>query len=201
MSEVDAPPPEDVAVADVHVTPRRRAPWIVLAVALVLTVVVVALAMAAGGPKDSARTTLLGQPAPAVETVDVDGAPFDLGTRRGSWVVLNFFQTQCVPCVQEHPELVKFDAAERATGGGAELVTIINYDSVERVKKFFADNGGGTWPVLRDDDGRIYVSFGVAKVPETWIIDPSGVVRARIITTVTANGLTRLIGELSGSAS
>ncbi|HEX9260753.1 MAG TPA: TlpA disulfide reductase family protein, partial [Acidimicrobiales bacterium] len=192
---------DTIVVRDSAPAPRRRAPWIALGVAVVLAGVFAALAMASGGSRETARTPLLGQPAPAVQTVDVDGEAFDLGTRRGSWVVLNFFQTQCVPCVQEHPELVKFDAAQRARAGGAELVTVINYDSVERVKAFFSDNGGGTWPVLRDDDGRIYVSFGVAKVPETWIVDPAGVVRARIITTVTAQGLAALIDELAGGSS
>ena len=45
---------------------------------------------------------------------------------------------------------------------------------------FFGANGGG-WPKVKDDDGAISVAFGVAKVPETWVIDPNGFVRLRII--------------------
>jgi hypothetical protein len=38
----------------------------------------------------------------------------------------------------------------------------------------------------------------VAKTPETWIIDPDGVVRARVITTVTAGKLDDLLQRVSG---
>ena len=37
--------------------------------------------------------------------------------------------------------------------------------------------------------GRSPSAFGVAKVPETWIIDPNGIVRGRIISRVRADGL------------
>ena len=42
--------------------------------------------------------------------------------------------------------------------------------------------------------------FGVSLVPETWIVDPSGVVRARIISQVTADGLGALINQLKGAS-
>ena len=63
------------------------------------------------------------------------------------------------------------------------------------MQQFFAENGGD-WPVWSTPTGAIQVAFGVAKVPETWIIDPNGVVRARIITTVTSEGLTSLLDQL-----
>ena len=34
----------------------------------------------------------------------LDDESFDLARRKGSWVVLNFFNSTCVPCVAEHPE-------------------------------------------------------------------------------------------------
>ena len=54
---------------------------------------------------------------------------------------------------------------------------------------------------MYDEDGSIAVAFGVSKVPETWIVDPTGVVRGRIISRVTADFLgTQLqqMRELSG---
>lgn len=183
--------------------PRRRrvAPFVAAAVAVVLALLVVAFARSSGGPNDTARTPLLGQPAPAVQAVTLDGEAFDLGTRRGSWVVVNFFATWCPPCVQEHPELVRFAEAEAARADGAELVTVINNDDPDTVRRFFAERGG-SWPVLTDPDGSVYVSFGVAKVPETWVIDPNGVVRARLVSQVTADGLAGILDELrTGSPS
>ena len=49
---------------------------------------------------------------------------------------------------------------------------------------------------MYDDDGSIAVAFGVSKVPETWIVDPAGVVRARIISRVTADFLAAQLQRL-----
>jgi cytochrome c biogenesis protein CcmG/thiol:disulfide interchange protein DsbE len=168
---------------------------VALVVAVVLAAFVVVAAVVKGGAKDTAATPLLGQPAPVVETTTIEGEPFDLATRRGSWVVLNFFSTWCVPCVQEHPDLVRFAAGQAQQPDGAELYSVVFNDDPGTVQRFFASRGGD-WPVLLDPDGRIQVAFGVAKSPETWIIDPNGVVRARIITTVTSEGLTALLAGL-----
>ena len=61
-------------------------------------------------------------------------------------------------------------------------------DERPAVEEFFAEEGGD-WPVVYDEDGSIAVGFGVAKVPETWIIDPNGIVRGRVISRVTADFL------------
>ncbi|MEJ7719755.1 MAG: TlpA disulfide reductase family protein [Ilumatobacteraceae bacterium] len=73
---------------------------------------------------------------------------------------------------------------------GADFYTVVYDDDRESVEAFF-EQQGGDWPVVYDDDGSIAVAFGVAKVPETWIIDPDGVVRERIISTVSADFLRR----------
>jgi cytochrome c biogenesis protein CcmG/thiol:disulfide interchange protein DsbE len=176
---------------------RRVAPWISLAVAVVLAALVVVLATGGAEEVDDAATPLLGQPAPTVEGPTLDGRTFRLADRRGSWVVLNFFSPSCVPCVQEHPELVAFaDSQTRLPSGRIELVTLLsNYRELDDTRRFFADNGG-SWPVVVEPTGKAFVDFGVARVPETWIIDPTGVVRQRIISTVTADSLLLQVNTL-----
>jgi len=191
----DAGPPDtpDATTA----APRRVAPYIVLVVAVVLGVFFVVLVRAkADNNTDSADTPLLGKPAPAVHTTTLDGKTFDLQRRKGSWVVLNFFNSTCVPCVQEHPELVKYAQEQAALGTDAtELYTVSWTDDLNNVKAFFAKNGG-TWPVLTDSDASVAVAFGVAKVPETWIVNPDGIVVFRTINTVTADSLSRRVAAL-----
>ena len=65
-------------------------------------------------PTETADTPLLGRPAPDAVGELADGTDFDLARRKGSWVVVNFFDPECVPCVEEHPELVAFDEQERS---------------------------------------------------------------------------------------
>jgi cytochrome c biogenesis protein CcmG, thiol:disulfide interchange protein DsbE len=167
---------------------RRVAPFIALAIAVVLAGLFVVLAGSDTSGTDPAESFLIGRPAPRVVSTTLDDEPFDLSRRKGSWVVLNFFDPECIPCVAEHPELVALNEQQAALADGAELYTIINQRSDADVREFFADNGGG-WPVVRDPDGTASVAFGVAKVPETWIIDPNGIVRARYPGEITAEAV------------
>jgi cytochrome c biogenesis protein CcmG, thiol:disulfide interchange protein DsbE len=167
----------------------RVAPFVALAVAAVVAGLFVVLAGSDPSTNETAETPLLDQPAPEAVGVRADGSTFDLARRKGSWVVLNFFTSTCVPCQQEHPDLVRFAEQQAALGDdGAELYTIVYDDDRDAVEGFFATNGG-EWPVVFDDDGSIAVAFGVSQVPETWIVDPSGVVRGRMISRVTADFL------------
>jgi cytochrome c biogenesis protein CcmG, thiol:disulfide interchange protein DsbE len=168
---------------------RRVAPFVALAVAVVLAGLFVVLAGSDSTRDETAATPLLDQPAPEAIGELADGSPFDLARRKGEWVVVNFFQSDCVPCQQEHPDLVRFADQQAALGvDGASLYTVVYDDTRADVDEFFAAEGGD-WPVVFDDDGSIAFGFGVAKVPETWIIDPNGIVRGRIISRVSADGL------------
>jgi len=173
----------------------RSAPLVALVIALVCAGLFFVLAGADNDTSESADTPLMGRPAPQ-SIGEVDGQPFDLARRKGSWVVLNFFDSTCIPCREEHPELVGFDESQRALSGqGAELITVVYGDDEAGVESFFDDNGGD-WPVVYDDDGSISAAFGVNLVPETWVLDPDGIIRWRTISTVTSAGLNEKLNEL-----
>lgn len=179
---------------------RRVAPLVSLAAAAVLAGLFVVLAGSDRGEPSTAESFLLGKPAPRVVTTTLDDRPFDLARRKGSWVVLNFFNSTCVPCKAEHPELVKFAEQQRSLGrDGAELYTVVNDDTDSAVREWFATNGGD-WPILRDDAGTIAIAFGVAQVPETWVIDPTGTVLARYAGVTTADSLAQLLQQFRGGA-
>lgn len=176
-------------------TNRRVARNAATVAGVVLVAFLVVLALAKPGDSESASSPLLGRPAPTVQSTTIDGKSFDLARRKGSWVVLNFFNSTCVPCRQEHKFLVSFAGEQKSSDDPVELYTIVNDDSDGAVKAFF-DTFGGDWEKVRDDDGAISVAFGVAKVPETWIVDPDGFVRLRIIGALTDGFLATRIGEL-----
>lgn len=177
-------------------SPRRIAPFVVLAIALVVAGLFVVLAMGASGSStDTVSSFLLGKPAPPVVSTTLEDEQFDLSRRKGSWVVLNFFDPNCIPCISEHPELIAFHEQQVQLADGAELYTIINRGSDEAVAEFFTERGG-EWPIVRDPDGGISIDFGVVKVPETWIIDPNGIVRVRYPGEVTAEQLGAQLQQL-----
>ncbi len=171
--------------------PGRRpvAPWVALAIAIVMIGLIVVLIGADPNGGSSAESPLIGRPAPeAIGELD-DGTTFDLSRRKGSWVVLNFFTADCVPCIQEHPDLIEFVDQQRALGpNGAEFYSVVVGDTRADVEEFFEERGGD-WPIVYSDRDDFSVAFGVAAVPETWIIDPSGVVQLRLISKVSAEQL------------
>ena len=148
-------------------------------VALVLVLLLWVLLIFKPDDGQVARSPLLGQPAPSIVTATIDDQPFDLQRRKGSWVVFNFFNSTCVPCINEHQLIVDFAKREATNDNGAEIYTVVNDDSDGAVRDYFSKNGGD-WKKLRDENGAIAVAFGVARVPETWVIDPNGLVRLRV---------------------
>ena len=181
-----------------EISRRRIAPIIVLVVAAVLGGLfwVLASSKSENDTSGVVDSHLLGRTAPSVRSTTLDDEPFDLARRKGSWVVLNFFNSTCVPCIAEHPDLVVFAEQQAARGAdGAELYTILQFgDRIDSVRAFF-DERDGDWPVVRDDDGGINVSFGVAQVPETFIIDPDGIVRLRWAGPIDAGTLATLVQQ------
>ena len=160
--------------------PRRRlAVWVAAALAVTLIALVVVLAKSEPATTRAADSPLLGQQVPTVQAKTIDGGDFDLNDQLGKWVVVNFFATWCVPCRIEHPELISWQQRHDVLGD-ATVVGVIFDDSLSAVRRF-RDEEGGDWPMLTDPEGRIAVDFGVAGVPESYLISPEGVVVSKIV--------------------
>lgn len=159
-----------------------------VALALLIGALVAVLATAEPSTSKLADSPLLGKVAPPLH-----GGGYDLIDGAGTWVVVNFFATWCVPCQAEHDDLVAFSNAH-ALAGDASIVSVVFDDTPKNVKAFFKRNGGD-WPVVTDTDGRIATDFGVTGVPESYLIDPSGIVRAKIVGGVVADKLEALLAR------
>jgi len=139
------------------------------------------------------QSPLVGQAAPPVRGVTVDGRLYALPRVPGVFTVVNFFASWCGPCQQEGPELVKF-AFQHQQSGDAQLVGVV-FDDTSGASRSYQATLGATWPTLADPRGVLALSYGVRAPPSTFLIAPDGRVVAYIVAPVTAADLDTLIAR------
>jgi thiol-disulfide isomerase/thioredoxin len=108
--------------------------------------------------------------AQAFDLVDTAGKPHRLASYQGRWVVVNFWATWCVPCIQEIPEISAFQRDHR------DVVVIgIAIDAADAAKvRAFAKKVGHDYPLVLSDDSVEHQLGAPKALPTTRIYDPSG---------------------------
>jgi thiol-disulfide isomerase/thioredoxin len=106
----------------------------------------------------------------AFDLTDTQGKHQRLADFKGRWVVMNFWATWCVPCIQEIPEIAAFHREHAAV---VVIGVAVDAEDAERTKRFAAKVGHDYPLVLADD--RVEKQLGSAKaLPTTRIYDPAG---------------------------
>jgi peroxiredoxin len=119
--------------------------------------------------------------APDFELPDLQGNLVKLSSFRGRTVFLNFWTKTCKPCLEEMPDLGELGKVLQKRKDMV-LVTVSTDESVEDVRDTLKVvlNSDAPFVVLLDPESKVVADkFGTRLFPETWIIDPGGVIRAR----------------------
>lgn len=123
--------------------------------------------------KGVVASPLIGRAAPQFVLPDLldPAVKFDSRSMQGRWYALNVWGTWCVECRAEHDTLV----AARAAGKLA-IVGLNWKDDEGEARGWLAQLGNPYEAVPVDAEGRVAIDYGVYGAPETFLIDPRGVI-------------------------
>lgn len=137
-----------------------------------------ALASAACAGEDAFRPVAVGEPAPAFAAATLQGDTLSLDDFSGSPTLVNIWATWCAPCRQEMPEIEELYREYRDEGFQVVAVSIDNRGATDQILEFIEEMGT-SFTILHDAEQRITRDYQTIGVPESFLIDGKGVIRAR----------------------
>jgi cytochrome c biogenesis protein CcmG/thiol:disulfide interchange protein DsbE len=135
----------------------------------------------------------IGKPAPmfSLSQLHVSEQAFSPADLRGRVWLLNVWASWCVSCRQEHPVLM-----ELARQDVVPIVGLDYKDDREPAKSWLNEHGNPYRLSAWDREGKVGIDYGVYGVPETFVIDKSGIIRMKHIGPVTPAVLSEKIMPL-----
>lgn len=131
------------------------------------------------GIQGSSFSAAENRPAPDIVVTALNGESLRLSHLKGKVVLLNFWATWCPPCREEIPSMMKLNRA--MAGKPFQMVAVSLDEGGKPAIEAFFRSSGYQLPAYTDTDGRAATLYGVSGVPESFVIDKSGVVAKKVI--------------------
>ena len=134
--------------------------------------------------------SLPGDPAPNTNLRPLEGVKgfTSADLRAGHVTVVNVWASWCVPCRAEAPAL-----AALARLKGVPLYGVVYGDATANAQRYLRKSGNPFSLIDIDPSGRAGTAWGIAGVPETFVIDGRGVVRLHYAGPIAASALDEII--------
>lgn len=119
-------------------------------------------------------SALIGQPVPEFRLTDLNtGRSLSRDQLPRQPFLLNVWASWCITCQVEHPYLTQLSEQVPVVG--------LNYKDTQTAARNWLQELGDPYAVqIFDPTGRLGLDLGVAGAPETFLVDGSGVIHARI---------------------
>lgn len=122
-------------------------------------------------------SALIGKPVPTFALPPLEPSAAKLGNAdvTGHVTVINFFASWCLPCKAEHPLLFAL-----GKDYGVPVYGIAFKDRPDATAAYIKELGSPYAKIGLDESGRAGLDFGLMGVPETFIVDKTGIIRYRL---------------------
>ena len=113
---------------------------------------------------------------------DLKGKTHTLADYRGKVVLVNFWASWCMPCVEEMPELTQLKQHIDSLPFARQSFEILALNVGERENrvKHFAKRIKFNLPVLLDISSKVFNQWNIEIMPSSFLIDANGIVRYRV---------------------
>ena len=160
--------------------------WKFWAVWVIVSGLILLLAFGFTTDPKKVPSPLIGTLAPNFEFNELnEEQKFSLSEFKGIPIVLNFWASWCSECRTEAIVLEKFFQKYGVKNKKVVMIGIAIQDSPTKAKAF-AKHFGKTYLLGLDDEaGNIALDYGIYGIPETFFIDPNGIIFHKTIGMVT----------------
>jgi cytochrome c biogenesis protein CcmG/thiol:disulfide interchange protein DsbE len=141
--------------------------------AFIVLAVVLAVGIKHSPEKGTIASPLIGKSAPVFTLATLNEPKRNISNAelRGKWYVINIWGTWCAMCRVEHPFLL-----EMKRSGAMPIVGLNWKDDDATARQWLAQFGDPYDFVAMDYDGRVAIDWGAYGAPETFLVNPNGVV-------------------------
>lgn len=125
---------------------------------------------------------LIDKPLPEFRLPTLDNPNKTLGNSdlKGRVVLINVWASWCVACREEHPVLLALSRDKKVP-----LIGLNYKDKRDDALSLLQANGNPYDVSVMDTDGRTGIDWGVYGVPETFVVDKTGIIRYKFIGPIT----------------
>lgn len=124
------------------------------------------------GPSLSLMERMKTEGVPSLIGSTLDGQSVDISKYQGKVIVINFWASWCEPCIEEVPSLISLIEKMK---GEAVLLAVSGDSDIQEVNSFlkaFPGLKNKNIFVMWDENKKIIESYGVERLPETFIVGP-----------------------------
>ncbi len=135
--------------------------------------------------RDGARdlpSPFIGKPFPDLIVEDfTTGEQYPIREKLNTWSIVNFWASWCVTCRAEHPVLVDIHQSN-----ALQMIGVNYKDTKQAANQMLAQKEDPYDLIIFDTKGKVGLELGVYATPETFLIDPEGIIRHKHLGALTA---------------